>query len=523
MWSRVALAAVLMALAVAAVTPLSTPIPRGLEAPSTVFSAERARAELSVVAARPHPVGSEANMLVREHLVQRAREIGLSVDTQRGDDGAENVIVRLPGAASTGAVLLTAHYDAAPSAPGAGDAGVAVASLLESMRALAAGPQLRNDVAFLFSDGEEAGWLGSNAFVGSPEVEQVAVVVAMESEPGNGPTTLQQTSRGDGWLIRQLIAADPPAWVSSVSNSAERDDFDSDFDVLSRGGLVGVEFANPKDATRYHSPRDTVEAIDLGHLQSHGDTVMSLVERFGELDLRRDWDDNDRVFTTLPMVGIVSLDAKAANVVAVVALVALGALIGLVIRQRRINWWGVLRGTLAMGVAIAALIIAAAVIWAIVIRAWGGTDTADFPDFNGSNIALTLLYGVAGAAFALALRYYASRRDPLQVALGALVWLSAVHVLLMAASPLAIALTTWSLLAGVVGVIVWTFAPASAALPVLALAAAPPLFVLLPQLALWVDSPSEPMALMMLVAILLFGSLVPHLIVLLGSPVSRGD
>jgi Zn-dependent M28 family amino/carboxypeptidase len=76
----------------------------------------------------------------------------------------ENVIVRVPGTSPTREVLITAHYDSFPGAPGAADDGVSVAAMLETMRALKAGPPLKNDLVFLFTDGEEHGWLGAKAF-----------------------------------------------------------------------------------------------------------------------------------------------------------------------------------------------------------------------------------------------------------------------------------------------------------------------------------------------------------------------
>ena len=50
-----------------------------------------------------------------------------------------------------------AHYDSVPFGPGAADDGAGVVTLLETARALKAGPPLKNDVIFLFTDGEEAG------------------------------------------------------------------------------------------------------------------------------------------------------------------------------------------------------------------------------------------------------------------------------------------------------------------------------------------------------------------------------
>lgn len=517
-WSRVALAAVLIALTWVAAIPLATPSPKGVDAPATDFSAGRARRELVVIAARPHPAGSEANQLVRDHLLQRAAEAGLVVDVQRGG-GAENVIVRIPGTDSTGLILVTAHYDSVSAAPGAGDAGVAVASLLEAMRTLASGSALRNDAVFLFSDGEEAGWLGSSEFVRSPEAEAVTVVVAMESEPGNGPTTLQQTTSGDAWLVAQLAAANPPAWVSSVSNSAERDDFDSDFDVLSEAGLVGVEFANPKDAARYHSPRDTVDAIDPGHLQAHGDTVMSLVRRFGNLDLRRSWDDDDRVFTTVPFAGIVSVNVTAAVVLAIGSLFALAALIQLARKRRHTSGKAVLRGSLVAGAGIVSLLIAGGVIWTVLTGVFA-TSTVDFPDFDGSDVAMTGLLVAAGLAFVLGLTRYTRTRDPIEAALGALIWVAVVQVMLLVGSPLALALATWPLLTGITAVAVSMLAPRRLLLPLLVLAAVPTVLLLVPQIWIWIESPSVPF-MAIVVEVVLLVSLIPQISIVTGWTPSR--
>src|SRR5581483_9392535 len=102
-------------------------------------------------------------------------------------------------------------------------------------------------------------------------------------------------SPGDGWLIAEIARAHPPMWASSSWNDAERAHFSTDFDVFSRTGLVGVEFANPPDGARHHTPRDTVGAVNASLVQSDGDTVMTLVRHLGRLDLtavHRTDDDN---------------------------------------------------------------------------------------------------------------------------------------------------------------------------------------------------------------------------------------
>ena len=121
--------------------------------------------DLEVVAAEPHPIGSAAQQRVRDYLVAQAKGLGLPTEVQRdGVSGAENVIVRMPGTASSRGVLITAHCDSAPEAPGAADNGMAVAAMLETMRVLRAQEPLANDIVFLFTDGEERGQTGIAAF-----------------------------------------------------------------------------------------------------------------------------------------------------------------------------------------------------------------------------------------------------------------------------------------------------------------------------------------------------------------------
>ena len=156
--------------------------PAGLDAPAGEFSAARAQEHLRAVAMEPHPIGTKANHAVRDYLLTELREMGLEAQLQKAtvlrSRGAgqrlvggtvENVLARLPGsspsAAKHQAVLLTSHYDSVPWSPGAGDDGSGVAAMLETLRALTAGPPLGHDVLFLFSDGEEVGLLGAQAFV----------------------------------------------------------------------------------------------------------------------------------------------------------------------------------------------------------------------------------------------------------------------------------------------------------------------------------------------------------------------
>src|ERR687888_1655185 len=155
--------------------PIGLPDPVPASAPPTAFSSARALAHVRAIAQRPHPIGSPANAAVRDYLVEELTALGLAPEVQKAtavnccsssgsfDAGMpENVLARLKGTATGGkAVLVAAHYDSVPTGPGASDDGAGVAAMLETLRALRAGPPLKHDVIFLFTDGEEPGLLGA--------------------------------------------------------------------------------------------------------------------------------------------------------------------------------------------------------------------------------------------------------------------------------------------------------------------------------------------------------------------------
>src|SRR4029077_15777015 len=114
-----------------------------------------------------HVAGSQAATDVRDYLVTTLTAMGLQVRVQDAigatDDlggfamsRVRNVVAVLPGQSSTGRLFLVAHYDSAQVSCGCNEGGAGVATLLETARAMAAGPKPRNDVVFVFTEAEEA-------------------------------------------------------------------------------------------------------------------------------------------------------------------------------------------------------------------------------------------------------------------------------------------------------------------------------------------------------------------------------
>jgi len=98
-------------------------------APASAFSAERAAALVQRIAERPHHAGSADHDRVRDLLAAEFEKLGVAVERQAATvqvgttavraARVENLVCRIPGTASTGAVLLVAHYDSVPAGPGA--------------------------------------------------------------------------------------------------------------------------------------------------------------------------------------------------------------------------------------------------------------------------------------------------------------------------------------------------------------------------------------------------------------------
>ncbi len=164
-------------------------------APVREFSAERAFSHLRIIAARPHPSGSPENARVRDYIFEQLRSLKLApqIQTATGTDlqtiwgpfywtgTAQNIAVRLEGRQSTGTLLVMAHYDSVPTGPGAADDAAGTAATLEILRGLKSTPPLMNDVVAVFTDGEEAGFVGAQAFLDEhPWAKQVRLALALD-------------------------------------------------------------------------------------------------------------------------------------------------------------------------------------------------------------------------------------------------------------------------------------------------------------------------------------------------------
>ena len=204
------------------------------------------------------------------------------------------------------ALLLVAHYDSVPNSFGAGDDGVSVISILQTLKALKNQAQLNNDVIVLLSDGEEAGLLGASGFVEShPWLNDVGMLLNFDNRGNAGPVLMFETSLGNGKLIAGLA----DAVKHPVSNSLMYEVYkalpnDTDFTVFRGKNIPGLNFAMIQNISSYHTRYDKSDLISPASQQQQGEMMLKLTKYFGNQNLSNLTSEN-HVYFNFPFLGLI--------------------------------------------------------------------------------------------------------------------------------------------------------------------------------------------------------------------------
>jgi subfamily B ATP-binding cassette protein MsbA len=350
------------------------PLPRaqGLEAPDAQFSAARAMMHLRQIGASPHPTGTVENERVASYISQQVVEAGLQPEVQetsfiyqqpRGYAIAHvrNIAAIKKGYSNTRPIMLVGHYDTVTTSPGAGDDGAAVACLLETLRAVQSVPQLKNDVIFLFTDGEELGTVGARAFVAqNPLAKDIGVVLNFEARGTAGPSILFETLDGSGWLVNEFIHVAPHAYGNSLLSVIYKFmPHDTDLSAFRETGTAGMNFAFAEKWSHYHTPLDSLDSLDERSLQHHGEYAIALTRQLGDIDLSNP-STHKLVFFNL--IGAVLVHYPMSWTPALTACVAVLMLMTIIagIRKKRLSVPGLLGGfgSLLLAVVLSTLVAA---------------------------------------------------------------------------------------------------------------------------------------------------------------------
>jgi len=348
------------------------------------FSSARAMKHLEAIAKSPHPVGSASHAEVRDYILGNLRELGLSPTVQKVPvvsqkpgsaivaGTVENIVAKLDGTNNHQAIMLVSHYDSVPNSFGASDDGFGVSVMLETLRAIKTRGQLRNDVIFLFSDGEEIGLLGAKAFMEEhPWARNVGLVLNFDARGNSGPVIMFETSPNNQDLIYEFAKAVPRPVATSLSSEIyQRLPNSTDLTVFKEAGLPGLNFAYIKGLNHHHSYMDSVREVDESSIQHGGSYALALTSHFGNLasiGQRRGnavyFDLLGRAFFSYSERWVLPL------FLLVTVLIAATAIIGF--KRRRLTIGGVGLGFVAFAGTVVTAWLAGAGLWRLIQKIYG--------------------------------------------------------------------------------------------------------------------------------------------------------
>lgn len=513
-----------------AIHQLSPPSAVSAAAPATDFSSARAMRDIEAIAQKPHPMGSPEHAAVRDYILGKLQALGLKPEVQRAtainenwgnvlfSGAVENVMATLKGTDSSKSIIMVSHYDSVPTSPGASDNGSGVAVLLETARALLSGPALKNDVIFLFTDGEEYGLLGAKAFVDEhPQAKNAGIVLNFEANGAGGPAIMFETSPQNGWLIREFSKAAPHPVANSLSYEIYKlMPRDTDLSVFKWAGYECFNFAFIDSATAYHNPLDNLEKVDERSIQHQGSYALSLTRHFGSLDLpgKR---DGDAIYFSSNGSTLFYYSGQWAVAVALLTTILFVGVVILGLRRRELSLPKIALGSAFFLLSALAVGIAVMIVFQVLALLHSGDGSSQGRVYGGG----LYITGFIALALFLMASFYAGFRKKVSVAdlsAGAMFWWVLLMILSVLYLPGGSYLFTWPLFFSLVGLALLFLLPAGTqgrswkSFTVLCICAVPAviLFTQIIYLAFTAMGMAAAIGIVMLV-VLLVGLLIPHL------------
>jgi len=269
----------------------------------------------ALAALGPHPWGSPRGQAAAAYVASQLRDAGLDevelMAFDRHGVHGTNVVatLRAPGEEF---VLVGAHHDTAPDAPGAYDDGGGVGILIELARALAGDERRARTVVLVSFDGEEAWSTGKGTVAGSrafverlgPRARSLVAAFAIEMSGWKGGSpVLHPIAYGDPRAKGRMVIA--PAWLVRAALDGSRESgaalgvgdpylswlyqpavrtfrvrlYGDDLAFLQAGhaALFASDSSFSAFYPDYHEASDTADKLDAAALERMGRGVLGLV------------------------------------------------------------------------------------------------------------------------------------------------------------------------------------------------------------------------------------------------------
>ena len=284
---------------------------------NTEFSIKNAQTHLKIISKEPHYTGSKGHLIVQNYIVNELNKMGLSpkvenqvaINKGRSSTNTANITASIKGYETGKSLVLLSHYDSRHhSSLGASDAGSGVVTILEGVRAfLAKNKKPKNDIHIVFTDAEEIGLIGAQAFIdSSPLAKNIGLVINYEARGSGGPSyMLMETNGKNSQLLTEFIKAKPnyPVANSLMYSIYKMLPNDTDLTIFREyGDINGLNFAFIGDHFDYHTEQDSFERLDIETLIHQADYFTTTLNYFAYSDLSNLNSEVDQVYTNFPFV-----------------------------------------------------------------------------------------------------------------------------------------------------------------------------------------------------------------------------
>ena len=373
---------IFFAAAIAALlSPLSLPAPKS--SGYAGFSAERAAIDIKHISKEPHSIEHPAERaVVRDYIASRLLEMKLKPEYYQYDSvinrfrqpmDIANLYTRIdpPGGVADSYILLVAHIDSRFKTKvrdryvyslGAADDGYGVAVILELLNnLLKSRNEWKHGIKVLFTDSEESALEGMKYALklDSHIFYKVNLAVNIEARGVKGPALLFETSPGNKKLIELYKEAKYPYTYSLTSAVYNIMPNSTDFSCI-KDNIPGFNFSVIDNLNYYHTDLDNYDNISLRSIQHYGEQILPMVKSYLSnpeyADMEAFVSAEDGYFFTIPHIGLFVLKGKTIVLAQYILIAILLLSMLLIMGQRRLSLWRVLKIT---GVNIVAIIVAA--------------------------------------------------------------------------------------------------------------------------------------------------------------------
>lgn len=199
-----------------------------------------------------------------------------------------NYLVTLDAPDTEEGVLFVSHYDSTSGGPGASDDLISVGAILEALRQASNNKSRKNDLYFLFTDGEELDLFGAENYVNSQSSDQdkIKLVINLEARGTSGPLIMFETSLQNKNIIKELNKAlDHNLMLSFAVAVYRMMPNNTDLTSFLKKGYSGINFAMIGNPENYHARTDTFHNLNRDSAYMYYETTVILTDYFSTSDL----------------------------------------------------------------------------------------------------------------------------------------------------------------------------------------------------------------------------------------------